>query len=116
MTTASTVSQSPPQPIFPLPTYTYNVDVVPILDLVGRVITELEESASADIATMLGADKARMLAWLTAMQAWIAYATSQPEMDFPKTAGVAKWPLETVTPVLAVQNPDVENLARIMLI
>ena len=116
MATPAVASQSPAQPVFALPTFTYNVDIIPLLDLVGRMVTELEESASADIATMLAADKARMLSWLAATSAWVDFATSQPEMDFPKTAGVAKWSLEGLTPVGAVQNPDVENLARILLI
>src|SRR6266700_801934 len=99
-------SQSPPQPILPLPATSFNHDVVGVLNRFGRFITELIRSDSSNLNSMSAADKGRLASYLDAADAYLAYVVAQPVLDLPKTSHLAAWPIEPLDPVPAISNED----------
>lgn len=109
-------AQSPAQPILPLPATSFNHDVVGVLNRIGRFITELIRSDSANGNTMSVADKTRLTSYLDSADGYLAYVVAQPILDLPKTSRVAAWPIEPLDPVPAISNEDVEDLARLLML
>lgn len=109
-------SQSPAQPVLPVPATSFNHDIVGVLNRLGRFITELIRSDSSNLNSMSAADKTRLASYLDDTDAYIAYVQASPTLDLPKTSHLAAWPIEPLDPVPAISNEDVEDLVRLLML
>lgn len=110
----ATPTQSPAQPVLPIPTFVYNHDTISIANRLGRFITELVRSNSSNLSTMTASDQARLKTYLDATDALIAHIIAAPELDLPKTGHSVQWPVEPLDPVPAIDNEDIEDLVRLL--
>lgn len=108
--------QSPAQPVIPIPKTSFNHDLVGVLNRLGRFITELVRSDSANVNSMSDADKTRLTSYLDAVDKYIAYVAAQPKLDLPKTSHQVEWPIEPLDPVPSISNEDVEDLVRLLML
>jgi len=108
--------QSPAQPIIPIPAFSFNHDVVGILNRLGRFATELVRSDSSNLNSMSAADKVRLASYLDDLDAYVAHVMSVPQLDLPKTSHSVQWAIEPLDPVPAISNEDVEDLVRLLML
>jgi hypothetical protein len=116
MAVAAPVSQSPAQPVIPVPSFVYNHDVVGILNRLGRFITELIRSDSSNLSTTTAADQTRLTSYLNAVTSYVTYVAAVPVLDLPKTSHAVQWPVEPLDPVPAISNEDVEDVTRLLML
>ena len=110
----STPQQSPAQPVIPVPAFVYNHDVVALANRLGRFVTELTRSNSANVGFMSAADTARLLSYLKNVDDLLLHVNSQPVLDLPKTGHSVQWPVEPLDTIPAMDNEDVEDLVRLV--
>jgi hypothetical protein len=73
---------------------------------------ELCKSASANVTDYKSADKARLISYFDQLRKYIAWAVSQPEMDFVETHPLS----QTLPPCPAIpdtENPDTQDLIQL---
>lgn len=114
MATAS--AQSPVQPLISIPAFIYNMDVVSILNRVGRFITELVRSDSANLNAMSNADIIRLTSYLKDVDDKVSNVIATPSLDLPKTSHLVQWPVEPLDTIPAINNEDIEDLVRFLMV
>lgn len=112
----SAASQSPAQPIIPIPAFVFNHDVVGILNRIGRFITELIRSDSSNLNAMTAADKTRLASYFDDLDSYIAYVLANPVLDLPKTSHSVQWAIEPLDPVPSISNEDIEDEVRLLML
>lgn len=108
--------QSPAQPVIPIPKFSFNHDVAGYLNRLGRYITEITRSNSANMSTTSDADKARLTSYLAASDGYIAYMKAAPQLDLPKTGHDIQWPLEPLDLIPSIDNEDLEDMVRLLMV
>lgn len=64
---------------------TYNTDVYGLVRRINRFIEEVIKSQSSGVSKTSTFDVGRMRSYIMAMRAYLAWVTSQPELDLPET-------------------------------
>lgn len=64
---------------------TYNTDVYGLVRRINRFIEEVIKSQSSGVSKTSTFDVSRMRSYIMAMRAYLAWVTSQPELDLPET-------------------------------
>lgn len=64
---------------------TYNTDVYGLVRRINRFIEEVIKSQSSGVSKTSVFDVSRMRSYIMAMRAYLAWVTSQPELDLPET-------------------------------
>ncbi len=82
----------------------FNNDIAGLYSRINRYITELIKCASSNVADINEHDRARIGAYITALQFYINWSTSQPFLDLPETHP------KTIELENAPEIPLIENL------
>ena len=64
---------------------TNNHDVLGLCKRLKRFATEMNKSASSSVAEFRQADRARLMSYYNALQAYKAWVVAQPELDLPES-------------------------------
>lgn len=108
--------QSPVQPVISIPALIYNMDVVSLLNRLGRFITEMIRSDSSNLNDMSPSDITRLLSYLKDIDDKVTNINSMQTPDLPKTSHDVQWPVEPLDPVPSINNEDVEDLVRYLMV
>jgi len=81
----------------------FNSDVAGICRRIDTFVKEMVESQSQGVTHMIKADQVRLAGYLTSIDVFAAWVTSQPQLDLPKTH-----PQDSALPDPPVV-PDMEN-------
>ena len=107
-------TQSPAQPVIPIPLFVYNHDVIGLANRIGRFVTELVKSDSSNLNMVSAADQTRLASYLNNIDAYQAHVVGNPVLDLPQTSHSIKWPVEPLSPVPAINNEAVEDCVRLL--
>ncbi len=91
---------------------TFNVDVAGLVRRLDRVVTEITKSQSSPLAQVRTADTERIAAYIKEAQSYADFVSRKPELDFPKTHGVAL-PLAVAPVIAGMENDALWDLAQL---
>lgn len=91
---------------------TFNVDVAGLVRRLDRVVTEIIKSQSSPLAQVRTADTERISSYIKEAQSYADFVSRKPELDFPKTHGVAL-PLAVAPVITGMENDALWDLAQL---
>lgn len=95
------------------PRFVYNLEVAGLHRRINRFIVEMGLCASNQGSQMSSFDQERLITYLTAIKTYIAWVTSQPQLDLPETSP-NPIVLDKDPEVAVVENEAITDILRMM--
>lgn len=92
--------------------FTYNTDIFGLVRRINRFIEEVVKCQSSGVSKTTSFDVARMKSYIVAMRAYLAWTTSQPELDLPET-GPRQVALPTNPVIPMIENESLFDVATL---
>lgn len=91
----------------------YNPDVAGLHRRINRFIIEMSKSASNQFSMMNEFDQVRLMTYLTAIRAYVAWVVSQPQLDLPETSPKT-YTLDAEPSWEMVENESIVDVLRML--
>lgn len=91
----------------------YNPDVAGLQRRINRFIIEMSKAASNQFSMMNDFDQTRLQTYLNAIRAYVAWVTSQPQLDLPETSPKT-YVLDADPTYELVENESIIDILRML--
>lgn len=95
------------------PASIYNLDVTYLADKLARYAGEVQMSVSSNVAFVNEFDMARLQAYLTDIDAAVAYILNQPQLDMPESHPMLH-PVEPFPEVRNLESDEWDHVVRLL--
>lgn len=95
------------------PAGVYNIDVTYLADKLARYAGEVQMSVSSNVAFVNEFDMARLQAYLTDIDAAIAYVLAQPQLDLPESHPMLH-PIQAFPAMRDMESDEWDHVVRLL--